>query len=509
VSARPKGDRDVIPRWRSYRETALLGELDPPPPATPRAWMDRPGLLRRRAEEWHAQGSLSFAADLVGAAVVLGPTKEALAAAEHLLRAEIDNPLLKQASQRLKELCDGEGLQAESVPDPLPSKLEIRRLRRSLRKNIHNAIRWSELARFHTISGHSDKAVREMRIARGLAPQDRYVLRCAIRLEIHLGRSDCAAELVAENGMARTDPWLVAAGLGAAGAAGERSTLVRLGQRMLSSGSHSAFATSELASALGTIEARAGNDRVARRLFRQSLTDPTDNSIAQAEWASGHVAGISIPPAALEQPRSWEARAWTAAKSGDHEKAVAEAWRWHDDQPFASRPAELGSYHAAMRADFDDGVRFVEAALQSNRGEFPLLNNLAFCLASLDRPEEAARQLERVRPATLSKADRATYLATSGLVAFRMGRLDEGRALYRESMEVWNDPTDRALALIMLAREELRVNAPSAAELEQEARHASEHLHSPDLRTWLKQLESKQAGWRTPFLRHPTDSTNR
>jgi tetratricopeptide (TPR) repeat protein len=508
LSARPKADRDVIPRWRGYRETALLGELDSPPTAAAPFSAAHSELLRRRAEAWRSEGSLGFAADLVNSAVVLGPTPESLYAAEQVLQADIDRPLLKEAARRLKDLYKGGDASIESAPpDPPPFPDEIHRLRRSLRKNIRNAIRWSELARFHTIAGHRDKALRAMRIARGLAPQDRYVLRCAVRLEIHLGRSDRAARLVAESGMAMTDPWLVAAGLGAAGAAGEPSTLFRTGQRLLAAQSHSEFATSELASALGTIEARAGGDRVARRLFRRSLVDPTDNAIAQAEWASRHVAGISVSAVALAKPRSWEARAWTAAKDGEHSKAVEEAWRWHDDQPFASRPAELSSYQAAMRADFAEGVRCVEAALRSNRDEFPLLNNLAFCLASLDQPDRATEKLERLRPASLSKGNRATYLATSGVIAFRKGQLERGRALYEQSMELCDDPTDRALALIMLAREELRIGAPGADELEREARDASERLQSPDLEAWIEQLEPASKGRRLTLIKRPNGST--
>lgn len=502
MSARPKGDRDVIPRWRSYRETASLGELDPPSGSSPLPSPSQSEVLRHRAEAWRTEGSLAFAADLVNAAVVLGPTADSLLAAEQILQADIDWPLLKEAARRLNDLHEGGDAPAgPNFPGPSSSGHEIRRLRGSLRKNIRNAIRWSELARFHTIAGHRDKALRAMQVARSLAPRDRYVLRCAVRLEIHLGRSDRAARLVAESSMAMTDPWLVAAGLGAAAAAGEPPILFRTGQRLLAAQSHSEFATSELSSALGTIEVRAGNDRVGRRLFRHSLADPTDNAVAQAEWASGHVAGISVPPGALAEPHSWEARAWTAAKSGDHRKAVEEAWRWHDDQPFASRPAELGSYHAAMKADFDEGIRFVEAALRSNRNEFPLLNNLAFCLASHDRPEEAAEQLERLRPATLSRTDLATYLATSGLVAFRCGQFERGRALYRQSMELCSDPTERALALIMLAREELRIHAPGAAELKREARDATDRLDSSDLRSWFEQLER---GRHSTLLRRPS-----
>jgi tetratricopeptide (TPR) repeat protein len=504
VSAAPKSDRNVIPRWRGYDETVLLGELGPARRARPPAWAERRGGLQARSEEWARHRSLSFAGDLVGSAMLLGASPEALEAAEQILGEERASPLAREAARRLQELAAAEPERQHLEPEA-PSAEQIGRIRRSTRINQRNAIRWSELSRFYTIAGKRKKALRAMIVARSLAPTDRYVLRCAARLEIHHGRVEHAAAMLRGPASASGDPWLLSAGLAAAFAAEEPSGLVRRGQKLLESGSFSAFETSELASALGTLEVREGDDRAARRLFRQALEDPTDNAVAQAEWASSQSGGIVVPDQYLNQVESWEARAWAAARNGEREKAVKEAWSWHRDQPFASRPGEFGSYHASIDEDFENGAKIAKAALRANPDEFLLINNAAFCLASLDRTDEANAYLSEVRRSEISARQRCTFLATRGLIAFREGRLEEGRALYRQSIDSWTESRGKRVAEIMLAREELRAHTPNAEELEAQVRRALDGVTDEDLLAWLKQLDGPIRVVRIP-LKGPTRS---
>lgn len=489
MSAPPKNDRNVIPRWRGYEETLRVGELEAPRLIRPRTWMSRRSGLAARAEEYERNRKASFAADFIGSAVVLGGDDNAVDAARELLEKSNPGRLLGDAARRIIEESEGERERAPLDPREHETGEEIGRLRRSTRRNARNPVRWSELARHFTIRGEDKKARRAMQVARGLAPEDRYVLRSAARLEIHQGRPSRAASLLREIAGRSGDPWLVAAGLGAAGAAEEGSGLVRIGRRILDSGRFSDFETSELASALATLEIKGGNDRAARRLFRQALREPTDNSIAQAEWASAQAGGIEIPDAMLGIAESWEARALRAANGGDRSEVLREAWSWHYDQPFASRPGELGSYHASVESEFEAGARIARAALRANPKEFLLLNNYAFCLASMDCTDEAATAFSQIKVGDLEIEDRATYLATRGLISFRQGRIEEGRAFYKESIATWRNRNNRALAMIMLAREELRAATREAIGVEEEARQAGEESGSAEILAWLKQLD--------------------
>ncbi len=484
----PREGREVIPRWRSYEETMLIGELDPPRLSRPRAWSANRESRDEREKNWIERGGWSFAAELIGSATVLGATPNAIAAAEEVLEMQTGQPLLEAAAGRLLERSRADTKREPILPATPAVPTEIKRFRASLRRNPRNAIRWCELARHHTIGGHHDKAARAIQVARALAPYDRYVLRSAARFEIHRRNPDKAAFMLTVVASQTEDPWLVAAALGAAGIAGVSSTLVRTANRLLVSGRHAPLELGELASALGTIEAREGNDREARRLFRQALEDPTDNAVAQAEWASRHVAGVPVPEAASEQPESWEARAWVAAGQNNHARAVEEAWGWYFDQPFASRPAEFGSYYASIDGGYDAGAEIARAGLRANPDDFLLLNNLSFCLASSDQALEAEEVYSRVRPAALPDGQLPTYLATRGLIAFRLGEVEKGRSLYVESTACGGKEVNRVIAMIMLAREELRIRSPRAAEAEERARRASKAAAHGDLDHWLRHL---------------------
>ena len=54
---------------------------------------------------------------------------------------------------------------------------------------------------------------------------------------------------------------------------------------MVDSGDHSNLDVSELISELATLDLQSGRDKRSRQLFVRALVDPTENSLAQAEWA--------------------------------------------------------------------------------------------------------------------------------------------------------------------------------------------------------------------------------
>ena len=118
------------------------------------------------------------------------------------------------------------------------------------------------------------------------APSNRFILRSAVRLYVHLDEPDTAHRVLSDSASTPVDPWLVAAEIAVCTLLGRRSRLIKRGRDMLISGHHSTRDTAELASALGTIELEADASKRARRLFGSSLDDPTDNAVAQAVWAT-------------------------------------------------------------------------------------------------------------------------------------------------------------------------------------------------------------------------------
>lgn len=223
---------------------------------------------------------------------------------------------------------------------------------------------------------------------------------------------------------------------------------------------------SELASAMATLEMNAGNRRGARKLFLQALLAPTENTVAQVSWASRSAHVLEFEPEYLELPRTFEARAWETYQQEDWISSVAEAEHWQLDEPFASRSAVFGSFLASVALeDYAWAVLFAERGLQADPGNSVLLNNLAFALASGGRAVEARTALDRILNADLDVGGRVANLATSGLVAYRLGDPTAGRSLYEQAIQLAETAglrDKRAWAMLFLAREEIRVRSPGA-----------------------------------------------
>lgn len=459
-AAKRTENREVIPRWRGLASTAAhleLASTDAHAPVVPEPSATNDEILRERARDFRASRTLSFAADLLSASLVLGPVPDTMVAAELILKDDRSSDMVRATARSVVSSAESEqsSMPAGVAQGPDHDRREIRRLRRGLRANPRSAIRWAEMARYYTNGGQVTKALNAMRLAVAMAPTDRYVLRCAARLSIHDNDPEAALRTLAQAKSAMlSDPWLLASELAISAVAGRSSRHVKHARSMLASGAHSPFARSELTSALATMELHAGDSRRARRLFNAALVDPNENSVAQAEWASKHIAGLTLAEEQVE--RSPEALATETAETDDIDATLRATWEWLLDQPFSAHPAIFGSYHASKFMQFEEGERLAAHGLRANPRDSLLLNNRAFCLAALGRWAEAESILtdvDQVAPAS----ERPTITATRGLIRFRAGDAAEGRRLYHEAIaRMDDDPPTKIRAQIMLASEELR-----------------------------------------------------
>ena len=486
-------DRQVIPRWRDLLATAEHGELGRrthPNAATTPSEREVAGL-EERANEFREHGSLSFAADLVNASIVLGPTADTVRAAEVVLKDRRSPGMVVQSARWIlgaAETLDDEEL--ASVGSDEERRHGISELRKGLRANPRNALRWVELSRHYINSGHDRKAATAMRISVNMAPTDRYILRCAVRLWTHLSDPEQAIRtLVNVKHVMLRDPWLLASEIAASATTDRPSRNIRRGKEMVEAAGHSPFALSELTSALATIEMQAGAARRARQLFRSALIEPNENSVAQAGWASTRINGLDLDDERLAQ--SAEARARRTAEGDAVDATLGATWEWLVDQPFSTQPAIFGSYHASMHQRFDDGVRFAEQGLRANPRDAVLLNNLAFCKAARGDVAEAKRHLAEV-PDSSDRADSPTLIATRGLVSFRDGDPETGRRLYLEAIAAMRNPVDVLRAELMLLSEEITSGlAPSDPRVAQVI-DAVERASDRQLLVWLGYVDRRR-----------------
>lgn len=365
------------------------------------------------------------------------------------------------------------------------------RLKRLLRVEPRNAVRWTDLGLAHLNLGAPDAARKNLRVALALAPGNRHVLRSAVRLFTLLDDPEAAREILTRNSAVLQDPWLRAADLAMAAVLGEGSASMRRNRQFLESGNFAPWHLSELAGQVATSEMRAGNLKQAKKLMRRALIDPTENAVAQAEWAAKH--GIDPPSlTALELPRTYEARAIAAAQRGDLAAAVTQGLMWQSDQPFDPSAAIFVSYTASVGLEeYDLGAQAARQGLIASPHHGLLRNNFVFSLASSGNTVEALENLRLIVSPAPGTREAATLTATRGLVAFRSGQLAEGRELYSTALQALKALRERdvaALAAMMWAREELYAVTLESPEVVARALEAGRGSRSPEVALWRDRL---------------------
>lgn len=357
-----KEKRNVIPRWRSFRDTVALGELarSPRDKLLPAPHNDQ---LARRLWEWSKDRTIWHAADLVGCAFILQQPDVAREAAEFILSVKESPAAAKSLALRL--LDQKIGLTRPQISDTQENVEEvhsaIHRARLRLHEDPRNSIQWVDLALQYTVLGMEAQAHRAINIATSLGHNNRFILRAASRFYVHHGDADRAHALLRNAPPTRTDPWLLAAEIALAAAAGVPSSLAKLGHKLLGDESINPQHLTELTSELATLELSHGKVRNAKKLFRRSFIGANENSLAQAEWAWQQVSGHALDMSDFDVPYNFEAQAWNSFQAGAWEIALANSKSWLVDQPFSRRPAILGSYIASsLLEDYRAAVEITE-----------------------------------------------------------------------------------------------------------------------------------------------------
>jgi tetratricopeptide (TPR) repeat protein len=496
--------RQVVPRWRPFGVAAKLKVLDSVGVPTPlKPHVDE---IEHLIRDWRNNRTPFHAANLVDAAIVLDQAEIASEAAAFLVAGGqpgfIDTELARVVLGRA-----GEVPLPDTPPKITPQERykRIAAYRRSLREQPWNPIRLVDLAREYSALGQPEPAERALVKAVNLAPDNRFVLRSASRFLMHVGRPDDAHRILRRAPSTQSDPWLLAAELVAANAAGGSSRWTKLAEGMIRSGSFDPRHTTELASALGTMAYNEGKRSKVRRLFEHALIKPTENSVAQAGWISRHMTSFEVPENNFSVPLAFEAKAWEAALDSRFREAVDLSWEWLLDEPFATRPASFGSYVASIALeDYENATRLAEAALFANPEDPQLILQLIYCVASQGKTDRAERLLThdlpnsvRRNPSDIPTAHLPVFVAADqGLIAYRRNQFAQGKACYERAIALARDARDPALeaaALLNLIREEVRAN-PSSIVPWEKAEHVLKAFPTSDRLFYERFLERSRLG---------------
>lgn len=393
---------------------------------------------------------------MVSAAIVLGKSDTALEAAEFILAS--GGPVSPSAVALAQNILGIEKTESEqNVATRSTIRKEIAALKTRRIEEKRNAFVWLDLARNYMLLGHVKSASDAIRVAHGLAPYDRFVLRSFVRFLLHSRKPDEALHLLRSNPKTPTDPWLVASETALSSVLDKSPKFLKLGHKLIQDANYSPFHTSELASALGSFEMFAGNNRAANKMFRLALRNPNDNALAQIVWSSKRTGFTEIEENALALPNAAEAVALDHHNNGRWSDVVLQSKAWAEEESFSSRPHLLASgVSASLLKDPQMGIEIAEAGLPTNPGHPGLLNNIAFSQALLGRPDEALISIEKVDRKLVSATDAICLLATIGLAYFRGGNIAEGTRHYEAAIDAARraaKPTLQTLARLYFGRE--------------------------------------------------------
>lgn len=433
-----KEQRDVIPNWRSYTKTARLGELF----SIKREQCEAPVFpISGYIEAWLDQQTLPFATDLLSAALVNGVNGNPIVSqaanfvltnkgiSEHIrkiaqsyIMSEVKNTFNKKIDPAL--MLDNLFNNEERVKDA------IRLIKRENSHFPYNPIAYCELARYYTLLGVRAHAEKAMNVALHLAPNLRYVTRCAARLFLQLGDAEHAHWIVTQNSAIKVDPWLLASEIAINSSLGRNSRFAKIGIRLLQSKNYAPFCCSELASALGTLEMSNGSRKKCIKLVNSSLQSPNDNSLAQAEWLKSEHSDLNLDFRDYSNLLlKSEADARYSFFRREYHQALIESIKWIDDLPYDKTPILFGSSVAhTFLKDFDVAAKILRVGLISNPGDTMLLNNLAYVLALKGETAQAESIMDKpfMFDNALELRSLICHTATVGLIAFRKGEIEKG-----------------------------------------------------------------------------------
>lgn len=448
--------RHTIPQWRIFDNVKKTGELDSIRRENQETIQEPLQELEKAKFQFDMYKSVPFASELVSLAFFHNNYNLAKEAASFLLKNQ-DNLSSKLILKQVNTIL---GINEDNIDSDTQYNQKIKELKAKVKIFPNNPYYWIDLAFYYSAIGQNDKAHRCILTGLQLRNNDRFILRSASRFFQHNDEPDRALYILRTSDRIKTDPWILASEISISEAIEKTSRNINIANKIVESQNFSPFSLSEINSALGTIQIESGNLKKGKQYIKQSLINPNDNSLAQAEFIK-YQKNINIPfeHSFNEIPLSYEADARAFSAECNWHQAFEECKKWQSDIPYSSRPAIFGSYLAGeLLCDYEAAKSIAQKGITSNKDDESLLNNYAYsiiCLGELDKADNILKKI---------KINHFTSVATKGLLQYRRGDIELGRDLYEKAIDMCNknEANSIAVAYFHLASEEIRQGSPLA-----------------------------------------------
>lgn len=451
-------ERNVVPRWRRSIQFAQSPESS--------SLKDRKYLhesptgswAEAAYQDWLRSRQLGLLADAFSAAVVEQDAQRTIELAAAVLAEgdRISKPL-QRIALAFSHIESGDSTSEPTNVASLErfSESIVHRhasaLRKLCRAEPRNAFHWHDLSYALNLLGNQKGAASAMRAALQVSGSHRLIVRSASRLFLHLGGRREALRVVERAEGVASDPWLLAAHMAIAQGDDRSSKFLTHARRTVEGRKKLPVQFSELGMAVATQEALSGRSKRAKQIIAASSFDPTENALAQGVWLSHRLSLAEVvSPVANASKRAYEAESWSSFYKGDWAAATQSSIGWLIDEPFSKRPAVQASFLAStFLRDHTLAETLARFGLRLNPGEWGLRNNLVVALAEQNRVREALAEFSMLSEPLVSEDKYPTYFATSGLLAYRMGDVEGGRALYQKAMDYLLESKNRSGQMLL------------------------------------------------------------
>lgn len=445
-------NRLLVPNWRDFRRTIKLGELG--------------GAITNKETnidnssikfDWQHNKNIGTAADLINNLFIsnelLAPeladaikfveenpndASSPLLALVYRIKLELNPQHVENPNKILEKNIDTVNEFTSIINDKVLRKI-IHKTKNLAKSHLTNSINWIELGRLYTINNQTDKAEKCILIAVNLAPNNRFVLRSAVRFYIHTNQAEKALHYLRKSDATKFDPWLTSAHIASSKLIGRYSPFIKSGSNLINSANYSDFDLTELASSLGTLELESGSFKKSKPLLDLSVKNPNDNSLAQFEWLSKKDNRLIFHSESfLDVKNPFEAFAYETYQKGEFQESFYHCLNWFLDVPYTKRPLIFGSYLACLLNDYNACIILCSAGLRLGNVEVTFINNIVYALCLKDELSQIPKYLDLLAKTPFSEysdEDKITVQATLGMYYLRTKDVEPGKEMYKKAIE--------------------------------------------------------------------------
>ena len=465
-----RSNRLVIPKWRNFENTKLLGELK--------------GIGNREIDTFKNEFECKKNEWI--------QKKDFVSAMELLIYKQVNDPIILEAVNFIKNYSKFHDIQnlinieSELINlKDIENNLKISRIKKILEKYPRNAIRWVDLSLCYTTIGEEEKAIKAMKVAVQLDKNNRFVIRSGVRLFLHYNQYDYAYYLIKNSDLLNYDPWVNATYISVSQLLDRSINNLKESKRFIENKNFSKFDISELACSIGTLQLSMGKDKEAKKMFKEAIIEPNDNSAAQLQWISKNVTKIQeIEKLNTEKIKNnYEFETIQKCYLEEFEDALKNAEKWINDELITTNPNLVASsIYSSVFEDYEKGEEKIIEGLKKEKNNVKLNTQLAFCKINKGELDIAENLLNKLENENIEKENEIFILADKGMLNFRKGREEEGEKYYREAAQLAskkNMMNLKASAIFHLAKEKNKIKSKTFLETMKEAESLYRYIDDP------------------------------